>query len=82
MVRLEKLRDQLADSKSRTDLAIIDGPLLDGDTSITSYSTLADEVIIVLPHGAVPGGSSHKLLSKLGGKRSRIRGVVKVAYTA
>ena len=81
MVRLEKLKDRLANPKFRTDFAVIDGPLLDDDPDITNFSTLADEVIIVLPQGAIPGGSSHQLLSKLGGKRSRIRGVVKVAYT-
>ncbi len=82
MVRLEKLRDRLTDKKFSTDLAVIDGPLLDAMDDSTTLSTLAHEVIVVLSENQGSSGEVHKLLSRLRGKRSRIRGIVKVAYTA
>ena len=81
LAQVERLRDHLGDSRYQTNIAIIDGPLLDDENGIEELVQLADEVIIVLPAGMDSDQFNHGLFSRLGNKRKRIRGIVTLAYT-
>ena len=81
-ILIEKLKDHLTGKQFNTELTVIDSPLLDGKTAIGDLVELCDEAFIVVPQHPGPGGIDASLFSKLGTKRNRVRGVIKVGYSA
>ncbi len=79
---IEKLKDRITAPIFDTDLAVIDGPLIGEGAHFNDLVELADEVILVIPENALAGEKNYELLSSLGSKINRIRGVVKVSYTS